>query len=115
MSVMYDIIPSAVQGTLSQVEASADSAQTRGSRVSTQGQEVAGLCGTATAVADAFARLWAQRSQTGVRSGNYASGCAAAVAQACAAISEGDEQMQSTASMAGARASSAVPFGRQGQ
>lgn len=108
----FDIIPSAIRSTVGDVEAAAASARTHGDRASSRGAEVAGLCGTASGVGEAFARLWAQRGQTGTRSGDYAAGCAAAVASAQAEISAGDEQMRTSAAEAGSRASAVTPAGR---
>lgn len=110
MGVKYDILPSAVIASLSQVATAADAARSAGSSASHDGQGLAGLCGTAQAVADAVLRLWAQRSETGVRGGDYAAGCAAAVAQACAAISEGDSQMRQTGLGSAGQAASAARF-----
>lgn len=94
MGVEYDIIPSVVTTTLAQVEASADAARSHGFSASHDGQSIPALCGSAQAVADAVTRLWAQRAETGVLGGDYASGCADAVAQACAAMTNGDALMR---------------------
>lgn len=112
MGVHYDVVPSAVRQTLGQVDSLSETACSDGGLASEAGQSISGLCGTAVPVGDAFARLWAQRSRTGVRGGDYAAGCAAAVSQACAAIAEGDGQMQQEASVAEQRAASAARFGR---
>lgn len=110
MGVEYEIIPSAVTATLSTVESSATAAASHGQSAAVQGHSLAGLCGSAQLVADAVTRLWDQRSDTGVRSGDYASACAAAVSQACATISEGDIAMQQTALAASSQASSLSGF-----
>lgn len=110
MGLEYDILPSAVIASLSQVGAVADAARSAGESASGDGQGLAGSSGTAQAVADAVMRLWAQRSETGVRGGDYAAGCAAAVAQACAAISEGDSQMRQTGLVSAGQAAAAARF-----
>ncbi|WP_344719223.1 hypothetical protein [Nesterenkonia halobia] len=107
----FDIIPSAIRYTVSDVEAAAASARAHGDCASSK-EGIAGLCGTASDVGEAFARLWAQRAQTGRRSGDYAAGCASAMAAAQAEISAGDEQMRASAAEAGARADAVTPAGR---
>lgn len=114
VGVEYDIVPAAVQQTVSQVGSYAGAARSFGGSASADGASLASLCGTAQMVGDALVRLWAQRSQTGVRSGDYAAGCADAVAQACAAISEGDRQMQQTSVASAGVAAAAARFGQQG-
>lgn len=115
MGVEYEIIPSAVTATLSTVESSAIAVGSHGQSAAVQGHSLAGLCGSAQLVADAVTRLWEQRSETGFRSGQYASACAAAVSQACTAISEGDSSMQQTAQAANSQASSVSGFTGQGR
>lgn len=114
MGVEYDVVPAAVLATLAQVDSSAEAARSRGISASSQGHNIASACGSAQAVADAVTRLWAQRSETGVRSGDYAAGCADAVSQACAAISEGDGLMQQTSLASAGQASAVVGFTRAG-
>lgn len=113
MGVEYDIVPTAVRRTIEQVDSLAGSVQSHGNRAVAEGQSVAGLCGTAVVVADAFSRLWAQRNDTGVRGGQHAAGCSSAVSQACAAISEGDELMAQASSTSGEQAARTARFGQQ--
>lgn len=113
VGVEYDIGPAAVLQTVSQVGSYADAVRSSGGSASSDGSGLASLCGTAQQVGDALVRLWAQRSQTGVRSGEYAAGCADAVSQACAAITEGDGQMQQTSLASAGVAAAAARFGQQ--
>lgn len=96
MGVEYDVVPSVVLATLVQVDSAADAARSGGVAASGEGHSIASACGSGQAVADAVTRLWAQRSETGVRAGEYAAGCAGAVSQAVAAISDGDGVMRQT-------------------
>lgn len=114
MGAEYDIIPSAVMTTLAQVRAAADAARSRGVAASDEGHSIAASCGSAQAVADAVTRLWAQRSETGVRGGDYASGCAEAVTQACAAITDGDAVMHQTSRASAEQAAAVAGFARTG-
>lgn len=114
MGLEYDILPSAVIASLSQVGAAAEAARAAGGSASGDGQGLAGSCGTAQAVADAVLRLWAQRSETGVRAGEYAAGCAGAVSLACAAISEGDGLMSQTSLASAGQAAAATRFSGAG-
>lgn len=110
VGVEYDVVPGVVLATLAQVDSAADAARSRGGSVSGEGSELASLCGSGQAVGDAVTRLWAQRSETGVRGGDYAAGCAGAVSQAVAAISEGDGVMRQTSLASAGQAAAVTGF-----
>lgn len=109
--VVYDVEMGAVRSVISQVDSAALSAGQQGRSAASEGDQISGLCGTSGSVAGAFSRLWASRSETGVRSGTYGQGCASALGQACAVISSGDSEMAEYASSAAGVAASASRFG----
>lgn len=109
--VSYDIQPAAVAAVTAEVGSLGASAQQQAASVAEDGQSVPGLCGTAQGVGAAFSSLWAPRERTGVKSGLYGQGCAAAVSQACAAVASGDATMAQTSSEAAGVARSVVRFG----
>lgn len=112
--VEYDIRVPVVQSVVTQVGASAVTVRAQSSAAMGEGSSVAGACGTAQRVAGAFTRLWASRSETGIKSGTYGQGCAAAVGLACQVVSEGDGQMAQRSSVAAGVAASAARFGARG-
>lgn len=110
MGVDYDVVPGVVLATLAQVDSAADAARSSGGSASGEGHSIASACGSGQAVADAVTRLWAQRSETGVRGGDYAAGCAGAVSQAVAAISDGDDVMSQTSLVFAGQAAAVTGF-----
>ncbi|GAB3193432.1 hypothetical protein GCM10027061_25850 [Nesterenkonia suensis] len=111
---VYDVDVVAVQGVLSQAGGAALMAGAVGRAAAADGDQISGLCGSASGVAAAFSRLWSTRRETGPRSAAYGAGCASAVDQACQALAAGDAEMADRAGQAQAQAASVARFSGRG-